>query len=146
MLETGFIVGMVAIAIIALNFILATAVFFIVKNPSDGHVGWFVVSGIVVLVTAVIAGFSLFPYNVKYFQWETKEGIIAKTEFDAKADTSRSSNGGMRIELGDGTTFFTTDYRLAPKRVGERVLLVCKPTFQNGNVDRIDCKSQVGAM
>lgn len=143
MFETGIIVGLVFLGLVSLTFIIAAVIFFTVLKPTDTVTGWFVCSAFALIIAAAVAALTLFPFQPKYWVWETKEGVVAKTEFDGM---SKTSGGGLQIELGDGTMFFTKDFRLAEKSPGEKVKLVCKPTFQHGNVDRIDCKSQIGSL
>lgn len=146
MLEAWVIILFVFLIVLGVNFLASLMTFTVHKNVGDGIIGWFVVSTIAVVITAIVAAFMYFPYNLKYFTWTAKDGVIAESTFDAKADTSnKTSQGGLRIMLGDGTSFYTTDFRLATKRVGERVSLVCRPSYQEGNVDRIDCRAQIGS-
>ena len=154
MFETGVIIGLSWLALVILV-TLVGAVFSIAHRrkekewESNGTIA-FGVGGALTLISFAIAAFALFPYQPKYWQWQPKEGIVAEVKFDSKADQStKNSNdwdkGGLRITLGDGATFFTTDFHLATKRVGEKVELVCKPSYQQTNIDRLDCKSQVGS-
>jgi hypothetical protein len=150
MFEQHVVLGLGWLAAVTLTMIISGIV--ALASPK-GAESWgtivFCVSGALTAISLIVAGFTLFPYQPKYWAWETKEGRIVTSEFDAKADTSSRNSwerGGLRMELNDGTSFFTQDFRLAEKRPGEMVKLVCKPTFQSGNVDRLDCKSQVGSM
>lgn len=157
MFETGTIVGLVWLALVVTVMLVSGFVLLIGKANGyafvnqEGSLAVFGVSGALSLITLIISAFVFFPYQTKYLQWEAKEGIVSSVSFDAKADTSTRSSGdwakgGLRMTLGDGTAFYTTDFHLATKKPGEKVLLMCQPSYQQANVDRIDCKSQMGSL
>lgn len=106
-------------------------------------------SGVALLIGAIIAAIVWYPYDLgKYQTTQFRDGIIAETAFDSRADlyTRNDNRGGLRIRLGDGMVFYTTDFRLAGKTPGTPVSLVCSTGFQQGQGDRIDCVARIGSM
>lgn len=152
MLSTGVIIGAVVLAVLLI--ITLAGVYGSLNRKSRGlsldESGWAItmcVGGALLFIGLIIASFVWYPFNFEKYQTvQYKDGIIAETTFDMRASiNSRVDNGGLRVRLGDGTYFYTTDFRLAGKTPGTRVSLVCSTGFDAGLGDRVDCVARTGA-
>lgn len=154
MLNTGVIIGAVVLGILGFIFLLSLIGISFVASKGlriwdSVWAGVLVVDGAALLIGAIVAAVVWYPYNLeKYQTTQFKDGIIAETAFDSRADlyTKNDNRGGLRIRLGDGTVFYTTDFRLAGKTPGTQVSLACSTGFQQGQGDRTDCVARTGAM
>lgn len=154
MLNAGVIIGAVVLGV--LGFIFLFSLIGVSVVASKGRNVWdsawsgvMVLDGAALLIGGIIAAFVWYPYNLeKYQTTQFKDGIIAETVFDSRADiyTKNDNRGGLRIRLGDGTVFYTTDFRLAGKTPGTPVSLVCSTGFQQNQGDRVDCVARTGSM
>lgn len=154
MLNSGVIIGAVVLGILGATFIFSLVVVLILASARRKiwDSPWSAVmalSGVALLIGAIIAAIVWYPYDLgKYQTTQFRDGIIAETAFDSRADlyTRNDNRGGLRIRLGDGTVFYTTDFRLAGKTPGTPVSLVCNTGFQQGQGDRVDCVARIGSM
>lgn len=103
--------------------------------------------GGVLVLLFLVGSFVFYPYDIRYVTWQHKDGVITDVRYAVEGSTSKdkdNGNGGLRIVLHDGTIGFTEDFRLATKRVGDRIEMICKAEWVSNNIDRNRCKAPTG--
>lgn len=120
------IAGLITLACLA---IIGFGVFVAVMDgPWEEGAFFWGFGGVILALTLVITGFTMWPWDARFHQWRPVTGVVEQTNTRLIADGKAVS---QRIVLRiAGKPYGCDDTRCTLLQPGDRVALTCKPEYQ----------------
>jgi hypothetical protein len=134
---------LVAIIILPILLLASMGLILTVVADWDGFQWFTFTAGVMGAIGVVVGGLvGLYPYDMSYHSWQTKQGVVMKISSRlVAADQGGSSEKFVVVFRGNPQQFAINDTRAALVKPGQHLKLACIRRHQwGGGVDGYNCR------